>query len=269
MTGMRRTTFKLTRMDCPSEERMVRMELDGAPNIGSMEFDLHNRLLHVIHTDDAQRILRRLDKLKLDASIRSDIVFDGPEPRDATDHQAERRTLWLVLVINAGFFALESVTGILSRSMGLLADSLDMLADAIVYGLALLAVGGTLSMKRRVARCAGYAQVALALFGLLEVLRRFIGAEEAPEYRTMMVVASLALAANILCLYLLQRRKSEEAHMKASMLFTSNDIIINLGVVLAGALVMWLDSPLPDLVIGGIVFIIVARGAYRILSLAR
>jgi Co/Zn/Cd efflux system component len=35
----------------------------------------------------------------------------------------------------------------------------------------------------------------------------------------------------------LQKSKSQEdAHMKASMIFTSNDVIINLGVIAAGIL---------------------------------
>lgn len=53
------------------------------------------------------------------------------------------------------------------------------------------------------------------------------------------------------------------------MIFTSNDIIINTGVILAGLLVAWLNSGLPDLVIGAIVFAVVCRGAFRILKLSR
>ena len=56
--------------------------------------------------------------------------------------------------------------------------------------------------------------------------------------------------------------------MRATMIFTSNDIVINLGVILAGVVVRWLDSGLPDLFIGAIVFGIVSRGAFRILKLA-
>ena len=43
--------------------------------------------------------------------------------------------------------------------------------------------------------------------------------------------------------------------MKASMIFTSNDVIINLGVIIAGFLVNWLSSSKPDLIIGTIVFV--------------
>ena len=57
--------------------------------------------------------------------------------------------------------------------------------------------------------------------------------------------------------------------MRASMIFTSNDIIINLGVIVAGVLVHWLKSGLPDLIIGVIVFLLVIQGAFRILKLSK
>lgn len=86
----------------------------------------------------------------------------------------------------------------------------------------------------------------------------------------MIVISFFALIANGICLYLLQRSKSkEEAHMKATMIFTSNDVIINLGVITAGVLVNRLNSNKPDLIIGTIVFILVIQGARRILKLAK
>ena len=63
--------------------------------------------------------------------------------------------------------------------------------------------------------------------------------------------------------------KSEEAHIKASMIFTSNDVIVNLSVIVAGVLVYFTNSKYPDLVIGTIVFLLVAKGALRILKLAK
>ena len=83
----------------------------------------------------------------------------------------------------------------------------------------------------------------------------------------MIVVSVFALIANALCLYILQKAKSDQAHMKASMIFTSNDIIINSGVIIAGVLVKVFNSNYPDLLIGAIVFLIVANGAFRILKL--
>ena len=86
----------------------------------------------------------------------------------------------------------------------------------------------------------------------------------------MIVISMFALIANGACLYILQKSKSkEEAHMKASMIFTSNDVIINLGVIIAGVLVKYLNSSKPDLIIGSIVFVLVIQGAFRILKLSK
>ena len=181
----------------------------------------------------------------------------------------QRKILWTVLVINFGFFVIEITTGLISESMALVADSLDMLADALVYGLSLLAVGATVARKKSVARWSGYFQMALAVGGFIEVVRRFLGFEVLPDYRIMIVVSVLALIANVICLLLLQRSRDSDAHMQASMIFTSNDIIINGGVIAAGVLVSVLGTSLPDLIIGGLVFLIVIRGAMRILALAK
>ena len=153
--------------------------------------------------------------------------------------------------------------------MGLVADSLDMLADSIVYGLALFAVGGTITRKKNIAKSAGYFQLILAVFGFIEVIRRFVGLETIPNFKTMIIISILALIGNGLCLYLLQKSKSKDAHMKASMIFTSNDVIVNVGVILAGVLVYFTKNKIPDLVIGIIVFVLVAFGSFRILKLSK
>ena len=64
-------------------------------------------------------------------------------------------------------------------------------------------------------------------------------------------------------------KSKDDAHMKASMIFTSNDVIINIGVIVAGILVLWLNSNKPDLIIGTLVFVLVVQGAFRILKLSK
>jgi Co/Zn/Cd efflux system component len=177
--------------------------------------------------------------------------------------------LWQILTINFFFFLIELSTGFLANSMGLVADSLDMLADSIVYGLALFAVGGTITQKKNIAKSAGYFQLTLAIFGFIEVIKRFTGIETVPAFQTMIIISILALIGNGLCLYLLQKSKSKEAHMQASMIFTSNDVIVNIGVIIAGGLVYWTNSKYPDLIIGTIVFFIVGKGALKILKLSK
>ncbi len=181
----------------------------------------------------------------------------------------EKKILWIVLIINFGFFVLEMSAGVISKSMGLVADSLDMFADAAVYGLSLMAVGKALSKKKFVAKIAGYFQLTLAIIGFVEVVRRFLGFEELPVFQIMIIVSIFALIGNAISLYLLQKSKSQDAHMKASMIFTSNDIIINGGVIFAAIFVSLLNSKIPDLIIGAIIFTIVINGSFRILKLAK
>lgn len=264
---MNKTIFTITKMDCPSEEQLIRMKLQNHDNIKSLEFDLPNRKLTVFHNDKPEPIFSALETLNLNTSQVSS--EESNEVISNEDNSNQRKLLWIVLLINFIFFGLEISFGIISNSMGLVADSLDMLADSIVYALALFAVGGTIARKNNIARFAGYFQILLAIIGFVEVIKRFVGVEEMPNFKTMIIVSVLALVGNALCLYLLQKNKSKEAHMQASMIFTSNDVIINVSVIVAGLLVNWLHSGYPDLIIGAIVFVIVAQGAFRILKLSK
>jgi Co/Zn/Cd efflux system component len=267
MPTMQKTTFKIAKMDCPSEEQMIRMKLDDLTNIKSLNFDIANRQLIVFHSDNYDQIFNRLDNLKFDTTLIDSIQVENHNFTD--NNYQERKLLWQVLTINFFFFALEIFTGFISNSMGLMADSLDMLADSIVYGLALFAVGRTITLKTKIAKSAGYFQLVLAVLGFIEVLRRFIEAEKVPSFQTMIIISVLALIGNALCLYLLQKSKSQEAHMQASMIFTSNDVIVNLGVIVAGTLVYLTNSKYPDLFVGIIVFSIVGQGAFKILKLSK
>lgn len=251
-------------MDCPSEENLIRMKLEGHSSIQKLDFKIDKRELTVYHNEDDHSILDLLDTLDLGTQLIS-TVDSSEEIID--DRKNQSKLLWQVLIINFSFFIIELITGFFSKSMGLVADSLDMLADSFVYALGLFAVGGSLIRKKNVAKTAGYFQILLAVIGFGEVIHRFISSADIPAYKTMIVISFLALIANGICLILLQKSKSDEAHMKASMIFTSNDVIINLGVILAGSLVYLLNSPYPDLIIGSIVFIVVTRGATRILKL--
>ncbi|MFY7709091.1 cation transporter, partial [Tenacibaculum sp. MEBiC07804] len=250
---MNKTIFEITKMDCPSEENLIRMKLDGISNIANLDFDIPNRKLTVFHSGAIDQIENSVIELNLGGKK---ISTEQTDQTEFIENLNQKKLLWSVLVINLAFFLIEMTTGIISKSMGLVADSLDMLADSFVYGISLFAVGGALTRKKRIAKLAGYFQIILAFIGFVEVLRRFFGDEKLPNFSTMIIVSIFALIANGICLYILQKSKSkEEAHMKASMIFTSNDVIINLGVITAGLLVNWLNSSKPDLIIGIIVFV--------------
>jgi len=264
---MYKTIFEITKMDCPSEENLIRMKLDGISSIANLDFDIPNRKLTVFYNGEIDEIEKSVFELNLGGKK---ISTEQTDKTEFSENSNQKKLLWTVLGINFTFFLIEMTTGIISKSMGLVADSLDMLADSFVYGISLFAVGGTLTRKKQIAKLAGYFQITLAIIGFIEVLRRFFGDEKLPDFWTMIIISIFALIANGICLYILQRSKSkEEVHMKASMIFTSNDMIINLGIIVAGLLVNWLNSSKPDLIIGTIVFVLVIQGAFRILKLSK
>ena len=264
---MNETVFEIAKMDCPSEENLIRTKLDGISSIANLDFDITNRKLTVFHSGQIDQIEKSVLELNLGGKKISTEQTDQTEFKETVN---QKKLLWTVLGINFAFFLIEMTTGIISKSMGLVADSLDMLADSFVYGISLFAVGGTLIKKKRIAKLAGYFQITLAIIGFIEVLRRVFVDEKLPDFSIMIIVSVFALIANGICLYMLQKSKSkDEAHMRASMIFTSNDVIINLGVIVAGLLVNWLNSSKPDLIIGTIVFVLVIQGAFRILKLSK
>lgn len=264
---MQKTIFKIEKMDCSSEEQIIRMKLEGLTDITSLDFDIPSRQLTVYHEGSYDQVYQRLDSLNFNTTPLETIEIQAQI--EAEDQNQQRTLLWQVLAINVFFFVLEIITGYIANSMGLVADSLDMLADSLVYGLALTVVGGTIVRKKNIAKASGYFQMVLAILGMVEVIRRFIGSEHVPSFGIMIIVSVLALIGNVTCLYLLQKSKSKEAHMQASMIFTSNDVIVNFGVIVAGVLVFLTNSKYPDLIIGSIVFVLVLNGAFKILRLSK
>ena len=190
----------------------------------------------------------------------------GCELEDAAE--LERTTLKILLAINGVMFLVEAVAGWWGESTGLLADSLDMLADAFVYGVALYAVGRSQRLQANAATASGVLQVALGIGVLVEVVRRFVFGSD-PVSMLMIGVGTLALVANVSCLLLIAKHREGGVHMRASWIFSANDVIANLGVIVSGGLVMYFGNRLPDLIIGALISVVVLRGGVLILREAK
>ena len=184
------------------------------------------------------------------------------------EDQAQQKALYWLLAINGVMFLAEFGIGLLGGSTALIADSLDNFADAAVYSAGLYAVGRAVHHKARAASIGGVVQILLALFALGEVVRRTVmGSDPEPAYMIAMGLA--ALVANITCLLIIARHREGGVHMRASWIFSANDVIANVGVIVGGALVYYFDTRYPDLIIGLVVGFIVLRGGVRILKDAR
>ena len=185
-----------------------------------------------------------------------------------TTTKVETRTLVLLLAINASMFVVELAAGWIAQSTALIADSLDILADAGVYTVALLAVGSTTRRKTHAAAVSGVIQLALAVGLAFEIARRAMSGSE-PMSLLMILISALALIANAACVLLLRKHRHGEIHMRASWIFSTTDVQVNVGVMVAGLLVMMTGAAWPDLVIGAVVCALVVRGGVRILKQAK
>ena len=257
--------FRVDGMDCGAEEQLVRLCLGELDGIDAVTVDLDQRQISVEHRLEPFTVEAALRTLDLGATH----LGDGGGLGHAADPRRERTALVIALIVNAGFFIGELAAGIVSRSMGLVADALDMGADASVYALSLAAVGTSAVRKKRLARSSGYLQLTLAAVGLVEVGRRLVIDEGLPDTTSMIVVSLLALVGNLATLVVLRRARSDEVHFQASWIFTTNDVKVNALVVAAAVAVASTDSAVPDLVAGAAIFVIVANGATRILRLSR
>src|SRR5690606_37876403 len=130
---MKKSTFNVSKMDCPSEEHIIRMKLEDS-SVKDLIFDIPNRLLTVYHDSEVQVILDKLESLKFGTTLKESLDSDI-KSFENQNTASEAKVLKILLAINATMFVLEIITGLMANSLGLVSDSFDMLADAFVYGL--------------------------------------------------------------------------------------------------------------------------------------
>ncbi len=190
----------------------------------------------------------------------SDDDDDIVEPTSA----AQRKALFIAFFLNAGLAAGLAVTGLAADSSALIANALDNMSDAAVYAIIFYAASRGPGWKVRAARVSGVMLLVLAVAVLIDVLRRFYVTPE-PLGSLIAIMAVVAAGVNILCLQILRRHRKGDVNLRAAWTFSINDMLSNLGVLLAGVLVMWIGRAWPDLVIGLVIAAVAAKGGMEIL----
>lgn len=161
---------------------------------------------------------------------------------------AYRRALWIVVLLNIGYGLVEIVAGFIAKSQALKADALDFLGDGLITWLGLLAIGWSVLWRARSALIQGIFLGALGLgvFGTT-IYRVFVLNE--PEAGMMGIVGAIALVVNVSAALVLIPHRTGDANVRAVWLFSRNDAIGNLAVVIAAGLVAWTRTPWPDLIV--------------------
>ncbi|MEO8418084.1 MAG: cation diffusion facilitator family transporter [Methylophilaceae bacterium] len=173
------------------------------------------------------------------------------------------RVLKIVLAINAAMFLVEGGAGWIANSTSLMADALDMLGDALVYGMSLYVL--TQSQQQQ-------AKVALAKSGFMLLFGLFVLADAAyklfypvlPDTGIMGIIGAIALSANLICFFLLLTHREDNLNMSSTWLCSRNDLIANVGVLLAALTSYWLVSRWPDIVVGILIAVLFLKSALAV-----
>lgn len=178
--------------------------------------------------------------------------------------ESHGRVLWIVLVINAVMFFVEGTAGLFAHSTSLLADALDMLGDALVYGFSLFVLARSVRWQTSAALMKGIFMLAFGVGVLIEATYKVLH-PVMPGVGTMGIVGGLALAANLACFFLLYRHRSDNLNMSSTWLCSRNDLIANVGVLLAAGSCYLLSSRWPDIIVGVIIAGVFLESAFQVL----
>lgn len=176
----------------------------------------------------------------------------------------QKRTLWLVLIINFVMFFVLVIGSIWGGTVSLFADSFDNLGDAITYGVSIWAVGKGMLQKAKVSFFKGILIVLGAFAVIVNITIKWLTLE-VPVYEIMGGFGVMALVANLVCLGLLWRHKNEDINMESVWHCSRNDIVTNSSVIFASFLVWHYDSWIPDIVLGVILFFYLMRSGISII----
>lgn len=198
----------------------------------------------------------------------SDCGCETDTARAGTD-PAYRRALWIVVVLNVGFGLLELVGGFIAGSQALKADSLDFIGDGSITLVGLLALGWTAATRSRIALVQGLFLAALGIGVIGFATWRAFNAIP-PEAELMGGIGIAALVVNVSAALILARfRDQGDATSRAIWLFSRNDALANIAVIVAAALVAWTGSAWPDLVVAGVIALLFLHSASEIIRDAR
>lgn len=184
------------------------------------------------------------------------------------DTTEQRRTLWVVLVLNVLLAAAFFATGLAADSNALIANGLDNASDSLVYIVSLFAIGRPPNWKRNAARLSGVLLLVFAVGVLGDAAHRYLTGSD-PLGPTMMVMAVIAGSVNGVSLWLLRRLRGKDVNLRAADTFSVNDFVSNAGILVGGGLVLWTGESWPDLVVGVAVALIALKGGIEILRDAR
>jgi Co/Zn/Cd efflux system component/copper chaperone CopZ len=276
--------YRVTGMDCPSCAAKIEKAARGVGGVEEVKVSIASQIMTLRMDDGEARLpevervvtglgyqLDRLDKpARVEANNGHRSTDDDDElPKDLSHiTPAYKRALWIVVLLNVGYGLVEVVAGFIAGSQALKADALDFLGDGMITFLGLLAIGWTLAWRARSALIQGIFLGLLGL-GVLGTTAYRVLVVYQPEAEMMGLFGAIALVVNVMAAAVLIPHRTGDANMRAVWLFSRNDAIGNLAVVIAAGLVWWIATPWPDLVVAVVIAGLFLQSSWSIVRDAR
>lgn len=270
--------YHVTGMDCSSCAAKIEGAARKVEGVNDVKVSIASQIMTLEVDDPARRLpvvesavtglgyqLDRVGEPKGEGAENDD---DDKIPDLSHVTPAYKRALWIVVLLNVGYGIIEIGGSVLSGSQALQADSLDFIGDGLISFLGLIAVGWGLAARAKAALIQGIFLTLLG-FGVIgsTVYRVFV--EHEPQTMLMAGFALVAFVVNVLAAVVLIPHRKGDANMRAVWLFSRNDAIGNLAVVVAAGVVWWLDNPWPDLIVAFAVAGLFLQSAWSIIRDAR
>lgn len=276
--------YRVTGMDCSSCAVKIEKATRQIPGVEEVRVSIASQIMTLRARDPSVSLpevaravtglgyqLARLDDVgeKAPSGSESAESEDDELPKDLSQvTPAYRRALWIVVILNVGYGVVEIVAGFAAGSQALKADALDFLGDGLITFLGLLATGWSLRWRARSALLQGVFLGALGLGVLVTSAYRVLVLDQ-PEAELMGIFGAVALAVNVAAAAVLIPHRGGDANARAVWLFSRNDAIGNLAVVVAAGLVAWTRTAWPDLVVAIVIAALFLQSSWTIVRHAR
>lgn len=273
-TGPETVSYRVTGMDCASCATKIEKAVRTVEGVADVEVSVVSRVMK-LKVEDAGRDLSKVERAVTDLGYHLDrlgdanaIVDDDAVLAGAHLTAGYRRAMWTVVLLNLGYGAIEIVGGFLAGSQALKADALDFLGDGLITLLGLLAIGWSMLWRARAALLQGIFLAVLGLSVLATTAYRVV-VLQTPGAELMGILGAIALVINVVAALVLIPHRHGDANVRAVWLFSRNDAIGNLAVVVAAGLVAWTRTPWPDLLVAAAIAGLFLQSAWSIISDAR
>ena len=260
--------YRVTGMDCSDCVAKIEKASRKVSGVDDVRVSLTSQTM-TLRVSAGDAALSELEQMVTGLGYQLDRLDDQEEVTGRSHlTPGYKRVLWIVILLNVGYGLIEMVGGFLADSQALKADALDFVGDGLISFLGLIAIGWRATWRARSALIQGLFLGVLGIGVIGTTIYRVI-VQGKPEAEAMGVLALIAFAVNVSAALVLMQHRSGDANMRAVWLFSRNDALGNLAVVVAAIVIYLSDSQWPDLVVAFVIASLFLQSAWSIIKDAR